>query len=494
MIHDPNRLFEDPVKMVKLIWPELRMYDKQAEIMRSVWANDETYVPAGNVLGKDWISGLIALCFFLSRSPCRVVTTSVDYSQLEGVLWGEIRQFIRTASIPLPIEVNHLHIYQKIDGQRDAKSELIGRVVKKGEGLLGRHLPQDKARTLVIFDESSGIEDLAYNSADTWAHKKLAIGNCYPCSNFFKKHIAQGDVLASDGKRFYRKIIRIKASDSPNVIAQRQVLPGVISYDEYKKRRALWDPIRQCIGLDAEFYEGAEELLYPTEWLNRAEQVAESLAGTERNGRRTLGVDPAEGGDNTSWTVIDSLGILRMISKRTYDTTKIVNQTLALMKEYGIEPEDVFFDRGGGGKQHVDRLRSDGYKVNSVGFGESVTDSSPTVLKSVKRERAEARYAYKNRRAQMYGILRFELLDPQSNPEGFGIPASLVELRRQLAPLPLLYDNEGRLYLPPKRKIGNSTAQTLHDLLGCSPDEADSLALAAYGLMNPVKQRLLGAY
>lgn len=499
MVVNAEALFNDPVKLVSVVWPDLKLYDKQAEIMRSVWDNDETYVPAGNMLGKDWIAGLIALCFFISRSPCRVVTTSVDASQLEGVLWGEIRNFVRMAAVPLPIEVNHLHIYQTINGQREAKSEIIGRVAKKGEGLLGRHLPSDKARTLVIFDEASGIEDIAYNSVDTWAHKKLIIGNCYPCTNFFRRAVKQGDVLAPCGTRYYQKIIRIKAEDSPNVKTRDSLLPGVLTYPIYEKRRNTWDPIRQCIGLDADWYEGAENLLYPPEWLNlaesRAEQIRrERLREDDRKPRRVIGCDPGEGSANTSWSIVDSLGLIRLVSKKTQDTTEVTRYTKAIIKEYDVDPQDVFIDRGGGGKQHVDSLRQDGYRVNSVGFGEAASEPRILPTKTAKKQEEETRYAYKNRRAQMYGELRFELLDPSSNSSSFGIPAEYVELRRQLSMLPLLYDKEGRIYLPPKNKVGKSTEETITDILGCSPDEADSFVLATYGLLHPKKARVLGAF
>ena len=52
-------------------------------------------------------------------------------------------------------------------------------------------------------------------------------------------------------------------------------------------------------------------------------------------------------------------------------------------------------------------------------------------------------------------------------PEGYA-------LRQELVALPLQYDSEGKLMLPPKSE--------LRKLLGRSPDLADSLALAAWAL------------
>ena len=47
---------------------------------------------------------------------CRVVSTSVDGSQLSSVLWGELNRHIDTCRINLPIEVNHLHVKKVVDG------------------------------------------------------------------------------------------------------------------------------------------------------------------------------------------------------------------------------------------------------------------------------------------------------------------------------------------------------------------------------------------
>src|SRR5690606_28336837 len=105
--------------------------------------NDETYVPAGNMLGKDFVAAFIVLRFFLTRHPVRVITTSADYSQLEAVLWGEIRRFLQTSRVPLirsrggPIINNHLHLKKIYNGQECGLSYVIGRVAAKGEGMLG---------------------------------------------------------------------------------------------------------------------------------------------------------------------------------------------------------------------------------------------------------------------------------------------------------------------------------------------------------------------
>lgn len=188
----------DPLGFIHTCWPDVRVYDRQAEVIESVRDNDWTVVPAGNDLGKDFIAALTALWFFCSRSPCFVVTSSVDGSQLEAVLWGEIRKFIRESVVPLPIQENHLLLRQYLRGEIEPQSRMEGRVVKVGEGLLGRHIPKRPPHwlpmTLVIFDECSAIDDICYDTSDTWAHRGLIIGNPYPCENFFRRFVDAGDV------------------------------------------------------------------------------------------------------------------------------------------------------------------------------------------------------------------------------------------------------------------------------------------------------------
>lgn len=511
MLENQTLLLSDPLYFKELCFPHIKFYDRQVDIIRSVVENDTTIVPAGNALGKDFIAAFICLWFFCSRSPCRVVTHSVDQPQLKGVLWGEIRRFVDTSRVKLPIEVGDLFIRQvRADGSYEPLSYLIGRVTRKGEGLLGHHVARTRdgiPRTLFLADEASGIDDEAWEKVDTWAHRKLAIGNPYPCQNFFYKEVKEGDVRAQNNGHHFRKIIHIRASDSPNVrLAEQQIragrvptneilIPGVKDYPTYLKHRQTWDKVRQCIGLDGEFYEGAETLLFPPDWLNRAEQIADSLP--VRRPGKAMGIDAAEGNDNTCWVVVDERGMIHMRSIKTQDTSDITGITIALGREYQIPPERWIFDRGGGGKQHVDRLRTQGYNAQSVGFGEAVVDpeawkkANVYVPKAERREQMEDKYIYKNRRAEMYGTLRLAL-NPTVLSKGFGLPAALItqkrvdggpSLRTQLAMLPLLYDSEGRMYLPPKRKKDkDDKRQTLIDILGCSPDEADALVLAVYGL------------
>jgi hypothetical protein len=319
------------------------------------------------------------------------------------------------------------------------------------------------------------------------------IGNTWPCDNFFKKAIKAGVVWNKDKTYKLRNVIRIKAVDSPNVklaldqIAEgrqpshEQVIPGVKSYREYENELVIWDEIQRCVSHDAMFYEGSEILLFPALWLARANRIAQALQGKKRYAK-AVGIDTAEGGDRTAMACIDELGLIELVSKKTPNTAVITGEAIAFGRKHGVPPSDWCFDAGGGGKQHADRLRAMGLPVRTVAFGESVKLDLRRGLHqlSARKDERETAYAYKDRRAQMYGELS-RALDESVNSKGFAIPAKYDNLLQELAPIPKEYDEEGQLMLRPKhRKPGQKEKdhKTLVELIGHSPDEADALAIA----------------
>lgn len=301
-----------------------------------------------------------------------------------------------------------------------------------------------------------------------------------------------------------RKVIRIRAEDSPNVRhAQaaiekygetearkrgllKNIIPGVLSYDEYRIRRATWSTVEQAVTLDAEFAADSAEMLFPLEWLNHSNEIA-ILASRHA---KYMGVDTAEGGDNTVWLAINEYGVLDIKSQKTPNTAIIPAETMAFAAKHGIQAHNIYFDMGGGGKEHHDVLHHiHNYPVNGVRFGSAPTPHRTRAMTPLNQrdEEDDTRYVYKNRRAEMYHLLSLAM-NPDTGP-GFAIPGKYTELRRQLSPIPRKYDGEGRLFLPPKNaKKSDSDEVTMRSLIGCSPDEADALVLAVYGWKKGKRQ------
>lgn len=302
--------------------------------------------------------------------------------------------------------------------------------------------------------------------------------------------------------RLYRKIITIRATDSPNVkLALREIavgkepsgrtlIPGVLTWDDYQRRLRTWDPIRQCIGLEARFWVGKDVLMFPPDWIDESHRWARER--THYPTEKWLGCDPAEGQDSSCWSIVDRIGLLDCIEMKTPDTTVITTVTKDLMRKHNIPPEHVAFDPGGGGKEHVDRLRKEGFNVRAIAFGSSPSLSLRRGLQRLeaKRDIQEERSAYFNRRSEMYAELR-ELIDPSLGGH-FGIPERFVELRMELAPIPLTYDDKQRLKLLPKNKSGEDKNGTLIGLIGHSPDRADSLCLAIHCMLHKEMRTVAG--
>ena len=189
----------DPLKLAAFLWPEAVFYDKQREIIQSVETDDETYVVAGNQLGKDYVAAFIVLSFFLRHHPVKIVTTSATSRHLT-TLWGEMDRLIRTSRYPLTVEnggplvYNHMELKKRINGVVEKDTFVVGTVASsenRGEGMAGHH----QAHTLFVSDEASGTPDVAYKMAQGWAKRMLIFGNPNPCSNFFRRGVKAGNLL-----------------------------------------------------------------------------------------------------------------------------------------------------------------------------------------------------------------------------------------------------------------------------------------------------------
>jgi hypothetical protein len=514
-----------PFAIKNLLWPDVAFYDKQREIIRAVEDSDEVFCLSANKMGKDFIGAFIALCNFLRciklGLTCKIITTSVKDDHLK-ILWGEMRRFIDTAASPLraedggPLLVQEREIRHATEkGATKPLSYILRQVSETGEGMSGHHADY----TMIIGDEASAINDLTYSGAQGWASQSFWITNANPCENFVRRACDGGDIKRDDGKRWFRRIVHLPAEASPNVRlaleekarglepSNRILIPGVLAWDEgilgYCYRRQYWDAQRQCIGLDAKFYEGPELKLFPPEWLQAARK---RLVNTNLQAKG-IGVDTALGGDNTSMLAANETGVLEAVSWKSKNTAKIHMRVLEFAKKWRCNPENIVFDFGGGGQNSADLLRQMGFAVRSVSFGQGIVQE--LLRTGVKRpfgeklDYREERFSYFNLLAQMYGEASL-LLDPSGigatvlpGLKAFALPTQFCDreltpgqtsLCFQLSKMPRDCDEEGKLKLPPKNKPQgapeNKNKKYLVDIIGHSPDEADAFVLAVHGMLH----------
>jgi hypothetical protein len=517
----------DPFQFIRICWPEIRIFDKQRDILHSIRDNAQTFVHAAKEVGKTFVAALAAVHFFASRSPCRVVLFSASQDQLNNALWPELKQLIQTSRVDFGFRVvEHAVTKYTDDSRREVSTmdRMVAHVTTKAERYQGVHLPFDIPRVLAVFDEASAVDDIFLEAAESFAHRILVIGNPMSNLNFFYRCCKGGDIESPADDGLLRRVMKLTAWDSPNVQAgmalaarglstkrDAQLIPGLLTYEELKQREALWDDVKQTVGLRGEFYEGEQQLLYPAAWLDHA-MDAKRWERLNRQERRVeaMGIDTAQGGrDRTVWTLIDRHGVIEQISTKIGNPVEIAKRTDALVRRHNLTPGRVAIDFGGGGKEvaaflkegwydfdgdegKVQRTRRAGYNIRVVNFGESPgADDSGKGGGKKKRTAwmpSDPSKSYNKRRAEMYGEFRKAMRPDQSGEREPFMIGPHWELRKELQVMPLLYDGEGKMFLPPKdHKSDDQRKQgvvTIKQLLGRSPDLADSLVLAYHALRH----------
>lgn len=170
-------------------------------------------------------------------------------------------------------------------------------------------------------------------------------------------------------------------------------------------------------------------------------------------GAHVVGVDPAREGEDRAVFIHRRGRIAWGIRKEaTSNSMHIVGRIKGLLDARDDRVDMVFIDRGGEGGAIYDRLEELGYgeRVTLVNFG-----SRRTVLEPDR---------YFNKRAEMWGLMREWLRDPN----GVEIPDS-DELQADLTAPSFKYDSEQRVVLEKKEDIKKRGLR--------SPDVGDALAL-----------------
>ena len=88
--------FNDPVLWAK-DYLGVQMWSRQAEVAMSVVENRNTAVKAGHEVGKSWLAGVLICWWIDTRAHLEggafVVSTAPSFSQINAVVWKEIRRF-----------------------------------------------------------------------------------------------------------------------------------------------------------------------------------------------------------------------------------------------------------------------------------------------------------------------------------------------------------------------------------------------------------------
>ena len=422
-----QRAQADPVWFLKTVLGVDYLTPQQESVIASVVANRRTAVPAGNGLGKTFLSARLALWFLYTHPASKVVTTAPTWNQVVNLLWRELRHAHNKSRFPLGGQVNQTQLNLGDDWFA------IGLSTDDATRFQGIHAPH----VMVIFDEATGVSADIWQAAEGLAvgpnDRFLAIGNPTNPLSEFKRACDSG----------LWNVIELSGEEHPNVLQGEAVIPGAVTKEWIDERLIE--------------YGGKDTPLYRARvlgrWPDQSEDSLISLAVVEAAQQRwtapegklmAAGCDVARfGADETVVAMIYEAGMVAPLSvRRGQDLMATAGQ----LKVLGAEKLGV--DDGGLGGGVTDRLVEQKIAVVPVVAGSSATDDSHFV----------------NLRAEMWWALREALKAGDiSLPDDRKLAADLTNVK-------FGYDSRGRVKLESKDEIRKR--------IGRSPDRGDALAIA----------------
>ena len=218
---------KDPVFFIENVLG-CTLWEKQKEICRALVENERVAVAAAFGLGKTYLAARLGLWFLFCHPNSKVVSTAPTQRQVKDLLWSELRTAHGKATIKLGGELLQLMFKLKEDHFAVGFSTDAENMDK----FTGYH----SENQFVIFDQAGGIETPIWEAAEglmTSANCKwLAISNT-AISSCELANICMPDRKTKFGKW---EVIRIKATETPNVLAGKNIFPGLIAHDWVKKR------------------------------------------------------------------------------------------------------------------------------------------------------------------------------------------------------------------------------------------------------------------
>lgn len=300
-------------------------------------------------VGKTFLAARLALWFLYCFRPAKVISTAPTSRQVRDLLWSELRTAHRKAKVPLggkPLQLSltlaedHFAVGFSTDEDNTDK-------------FTGYHSPNQ----LVIFDQAAGIPTALWESAEGLMTSKncrwLAISN----TAISDSELANICIPGRRTRFGNWNIIKIRASESPNVVAGKDLFPGLVSYDWVKRRTEAWgkdDPLYK-IFIEAEFVQESEMTVVPYRYISPALDEEGEVDGVIE-----IGVDVARGGlDSTVFVARSGTQTLRIERLTGHNTMEVVGALVEFKKQveefYGMPVVSIKIDTIGIGAGVYDR-------------------------------------------------------------------------------------------------------------------------------------------
>ena len=448
---DRAHAMEDPVWFVN-DYLGRPTFDKQDEIILSVRDNRRTAVKGANSSGKDYQSGDIVLWWLFTHLAGIAVVYGPTMRQVSEIIWSEARRAFNGSPNYLPG-----YMYPKapkyfIDDGRKADGFSAKPDENTGSGIQGFHSPD----TLLIVTEAHAV-------ATTEIEALIRLNP--------SRVLLTGNTLVQSGEffdAFYSKAwlyngITISAFDTPNIIAQDIVVPGMITQldiDETAREYGEDHPMYYARVL-AEFPDNLDDSVVSRRALVAAVERGRQAEDAEADDvlpRASLSCDVARFGDDDT-VVYRRQGRHNYMAWRTHG--KDLMQIAGKLRAMGEADEDV-----------------DTIIVDDTGLGGGVTDAlrqtpirggAVRVIAFRGGSRAVNKYRYVNLISEAY-------LEAgrQFRPTDDGEDATITidnnpRLMAQMSARLVKYQSDARQGLEKKEDYKKRTRQ--------SPDDADAFVM-----------------
>lgn len=176
-------------------------------------------VEAGHTVGKTMAASGIFSHFFDTCPPAIIYSFAPSYEQINDLLWKEIRTARRAAHLPgRTLETPELKLSSNHFAKGRATNDAGGQGTERVQGQHGKYL-------MFIIDEAEGVADFVYDAIESMASGGIAIvlmlANPRTRTSKFYKQRTRADVAN----------FRISCLYHPNVLADREIVPGAVRRD-----------------------------------------------------------------------------------------------------------------------------------------------------------------------------------------------------------------------------------------------------------------------
>lgn len=466
----------------------------QSKVIKTVWDNERTAIRACHDLGKTFLMARIAVTYLNVFPNSKVITTAPTFTQVERILWSEIRAAAMGAKYKLGGRLNNTDWTFHPDWFAigfTPRNELSG---GEGQGTASNFQGFHAPNILVIFDEATGIPINIWNMAEglmTSANVKfVAVGNptsrasefyrCFKSRDWTKLHlscfdspnlVANGITTIEKLKKEIEKYNRMNDVDAIKYVEKYKVVrPYLLTAKWAVQKAAKWGiehplTVSKILG---EFPKAGAKTLVPLDYV---EASTLRIYKPKDSDRKILGVDVAGAEQGSDSNVITGLHGKKQLLRNEVvgeDTNAVTGIIIQNSRDIG-GADIIVIDKTGIGTGVYDNLMAEVGKalpkkceVRGVHFGQACEDMADKEM-------------YADIKARMYGLLRDDMKDPNGLQL---LPESVYA--EELPTINKDYNKKGQMVIESKKEYKKRTGRG-------SPDSSDSLALANYGNYDELK-------